>query len=147
MSPALQVDSLPAEPQGKPRNTGVGSLSLLQWIFPSQELNWSLLHCRGIIYQVRYQESPFKNFMFIFSDLTVFSKISVPIWFGWGGIVLHQDSLRNTEIDSVKIKKCYSQEGPAKMKWHPAQWKKMFATHRTDKDLVSKMYKELIEIN
>ena len=25
-SPALQVDSLPAEPQGKPKNTGVGSL-------------------------------------------------------------------------------------------------------------------------
>ena len=35
-SPALQVDSLPAEPQGKPRNTGVGSLSLLQQIFPTQ---------------------------------------------------------------------------------------------------------------
>ena len=28
MSPALQADSLPAEPQG---NTGVGSLFLLQW--------------------------------------------------------------------------------------------------------------------
>ena len=28
-SPALQVDSLPAEPQGKPKNTGVGSLCLL----------------------------------------------------------------------------------------------------------------------
>ena len=28
-SPALQVDSLPAEPQGKSKNTGVGSLSLL----------------------------------------------------------------------------------------------------------------------
>ena len=28
-SPALQVDSLPAEPQGKPKNTGVGSLSFL----------------------------------------------------------------------------------------------------------------------
>ena len=27
-SPALQVDSLPAEPEGKPKNTGVGSLSL-----------------------------------------------------------------------------------------------------------------------
>ena len=25
-SPALQADSLPAEPQGKPKNTGVGSL-------------------------------------------------------------------------------------------------------------------------
>ena len=31
-SPSLQVDSLPAEPPGKPKNTGVGSLSLLQWI-------------------------------------------------------------------------------------------------------------------
>ena len=28
-SPALQADSFPAEPQGKPKNTGVGSLSLL----------------------------------------------------------------------------------------------------------------------
>ena len=28
-SPALWVDSLPAEPQGKPKNTGVSSLSLL----------------------------------------------------------------------------------------------------------------------
>ena len=26
-SPALQADSLPAEPQGKPKSTGVGSLS------------------------------------------------------------------------------------------------------------------------
>ena len=36
-SPALQVDSLPAEPQGKPKNTGESSLSLLQGIFPTQE--------------------------------------------------------------------------------------------------------------
>ena len=36
-SPTLQADSLPAEPQGKPKNTGVGSLSLLQQIFPTQE--------------------------------------------------------------------------------------------------------------
>ena len=34
-SPALQVDSLPAEPPGKPKNTRVGSLSLLQGIFPT----------------------------------------------------------------------------------------------------------------
>ena len=31
--PTLQADSLPAEPQGKPKNTGVSSLSLLQQIF------------------------------------------------------------------------------------------------------------------
>ena len=34
-SPALQVDSLPSESLGKPKNTGVGSLSLLQGIFPT----------------------------------------------------------------------------------------------------------------
>ena len=33
--PAFQADSLPAEPQGKPKKTGVGTLSLLQGIFPT----------------------------------------------------------------------------------------------------------------
>ena len=53
--PALQANSLPAEPQGKPKNTGVGSLCLLQRIFPTQESNQGLLHCRWIIYQLSYQ--------------------------------------------------------------------------------------------
>ena len=35
--PALQVDSLPVEPKGKPKNNGVSSLSLLQGIFPTQD--------------------------------------------------------------------------------------------------------------
>ena len=43
-SPTLQADSLPAEPHGKPKNTGVGTLSLLQRIFPAQELNQGLLN-------------------------------------------------------------------------------------------------------
>ena len=38
--------------------TGVGSLPLLQWIFPTQELNWVLLHCKQILYQLSYQGSP-----------------------------------------------------------------------------------------
>ena len=56
-SPALQVDSLPAEPQGKCKNTGVGSLSLPQGIFPTQELNRGLLHYRRILCQLSYQGS------------------------------------------------------------------------------------------
>ena len=60
-SPTLQVDSLPAEPQGKPKNTGVGSLSLLQEIFPTQESNQGLLHCRWIIYQLSHQGSELKK--------------------------------------------------------------------------------------
>ena len=54
-SPALQVNSLSIEPQGKPKNTSVGSLSLLQWIFPTQESNWLLLQCRWILYQMSYR--------------------------------------------------------------------------------------------
>ena len=50
--------SLPAEPQRKPKNTGVGSLSLLQGLFLTQESNRSLLHCRQILYQISYQGSP-----------------------------------------------------------------------------------------
>ena len=56
-SSALQPDSLPAEPRGKPKNTGVGGLSLLQRIFLTQELNQGLLHCRQILYQLSYQGS------------------------------------------------------------------------------------------
>ena len=50
--PALQVDSLLSEPLGKSMNTGVGSLSLLQGIFPTQESNWGLLNCGQILYQL-----------------------------------------------------------------------------------------------
>ena len=57
-SPTLQVDSLPAEPPGKPKNTGVGSLSLLQQIFLTQDSNQGLLPCRRILYQLIDQGSP-----------------------------------------------------------------------------------------
>ena len=55
--PTLQADSLPAEPQGKPSNTGVGSLSLLHGIFPTQRSNPGLPHCRRILYQLSNQGS------------------------------------------------------------------------------------------
>ena len=54
----LQVHSLPAEPQGKPKNTVVGSLSLFQGIFQIWESNRGLLHCRRILHQLSYQGSP-----------------------------------------------------------------------------------------
>ena len=53
-SPALQAVSLPSELQGKPKNIGVGSLSLPQQIFPVQESNRGPLHCRQILYQQSY---------------------------------------------------------------------------------------------
>ena len=49
-SSTFQADSLLSELPGKPKYTGVGSLSLLQRIFPAQGSNPYLLHCRRILY-------------------------------------------------------------------------------------------------
>ena len=54
--PTLKENSLPAELQGEPKNTRVCSLFLPQKIFPTQESNWGLLHCRQI-----YQGSPYRT--------------------------------------------------------------------------------------
>ena len=56
-------DSLPPHrlysPCSSPgQNTGVGSLSLLQGIFPMQGSNPGLPHCRQILYQLSHQGSP-----------------------------------------------------------------------------------------
>ena len=53
-SPALQADSLPSEPPGKPKNSGVGSLCLLLEIFRTQESNRGVLHCRQTLYKVLF---------------------------------------------------------------------------------------------
>ena len=58
MSNSLQPRGLYSPWNSPGWNTGVGSLSLLQQIFPSQELNRGLLYCRWILYQLSYQGSP-----------------------------------------------------------------------------------------
>ena len=68
---ALQVDSLPAEPPGKPKNTGVGSLSLLQQIFLTQESNRDLLHCRRILYPNPKSQL---NFLLLLKNLSYSQK-------------------------------------------------------------------------
>ena len=40
------------------QNTGVGNLSLLQRIFPTQESTAGLLHCRRILYHLSHKGSP-----------------------------------------------------------------------------------------
>jgi len=54
-SPILQVDSSLSEPPGKPKNTGVGALYLLQGIFLTQKSNRGLPHGGWILYQLSYQ--------------------------------------------------------------------------------------------
>ena len=60
-SPNLQADTLPAEPQGKPKNAGMGSLSLLQQILrPRIELGSPALQVA--FYQLTYLVLLYKQF-------------------------------------------------------------------------------------
>ena len=90
-SPTLQVDSLPAEPQGKPKNTGVGSLSLLQWIFPTHELNWGLLHCRWTLYQLSYNKT------------MMFFKIQIPIVATTSPVGLGEESAKHLLVILIHL--------------------------------------------
>ena len=73
-SPALWADYLPAETPGKPKNTGVGTLSLLLWIFLTQESNQCLLHCRQSLYQLSYKGSPGERSHGYLQKLVLFLK-------------------------------------------------------------------------
>ena len=75
MSDSLQPHGLYSPWNSPGQNTGVGSLSFLQGIFPTQESNQGLLHCRRILHQLSYLGSPIVHptisfFFWIFCFLT-----------------------------------------------------------------------------
>ena len=58
-------------PRNSPgQNTGVGSLSLLQGIYPIQGSNPGLPHCRQILYQLSHQGSPKSETQSVFTPIT-----------------------------------------------------------------------------
>ena len=56
--PTLRIHGLYSPWNSPGQNTGVGSLSLFQGVFPTQGLNPGLPHCRHILYQLSHQGSP-----------------------------------------------------------------------------------------
>ena len=80
-------------PRNSPgQNTGVCSLSLLQGLFPTQESNQSLLHCRLILYQLSYHTL----------SLTKSPTFFVPPTFGrW--LYLTFTEKRETNSDSFRL--------------------------------------------
>ena len=62
--------------KGKGQNTGVGSLSLLQGIFPTQGLNPGLPHWRWIVYQLSHKRSPG-----IYEPLLKSYQLLIWLWF------------------------------------------------------------------
>ena len=71
-------------PWGSPsKNTGVGSHSLLQGIFPTHGSNPGLPHCRQILYQLSHRGSPTSSKETIFernTSKTFFAVVFFPDW-------------------------------------------------------------------
>ena len=88
-SPALQADSLLSEPPGKPKNIGVGSLSLLQGIFLTQESNPSLPHFRQILYPLSYEGSPLFCVSTVYVQLLSHVRLCGPMDCSTGSSVLY----------------------------------------------------------
>ena len=57
VSDSLQPHGLYSPWNSPGQNTGVGSLSLLQGIFPTQGSNLGLWHCRRVLYQLSHKET------------------------------------------------------------------------------------------
>ena len=50
--------------------------------------------------------------------------------------------------DLIKIKSfCTTKENISKVKRQPSEWEKIIATETTDKQLISKIYKQLLQLN
>ena len=58
VSDSLQPHGLYSPLNSPGQNTGVGNLSLLQGIFPTQGSNLGLPHCRWTLHQLSYKGSP-----------------------------------------------------------------------------------------
>ena len=75
--------------QGKPKNSGVGSLSLRQWIFPTQESNQGLLHHSQTLYQLDYEGS-LRGIFKVHFILFIFLVFEIALWYRYYAHLLIQ---------------------------------------------------------
>ena len=63
----------------------------------------------------------------------------------------HLMAIKKTKInkwDLIKLKSfCIRKETISKVKRQPSEWEKMIETEKTDKELISKIYKQLMQLN
>ena len=98
MSNSLQPHGLYSPWNTLSQNTGVGSLFLLQGIFPTQWLNSGFWNCRLILYQLSHKGSPrilewlaiFLQWIFLTQESTRVSCIACGFFINWA---IREDSL------------------------------------------------------
>ena len=96
ISDSLQPHGLYSPWNSRGQNTGVGSLSLLQGIFPTQGLHPGLPHCRRILYQLSRKGSPWANSFIrhVFASVptsAIFRKLNKLV----SGVPAHNTQLAN----------------------------------------------------
>ena len=103
MSDSLWTHGLYIPWNSSGQNTGVGSLSLLQGIFPTQESNQGLLHCRQILYQLSYQGSQgTRHQNQVSASSVLLGKGALLGWYSPGA----DDVLNECRIGSVQVVLC-----------------------------------------
>ena len=80
MSDSLRPHGLYSPWNSLVQTTEVGSLSLLQGIFPIQGLNPDLQHCRRILYQLTHKGSPYMAYSYILGYINTYIHISDCNW-------------------------------------------------------------------
>ena len=98
MSDCLRPHGLYSPWNSPGQDTGVGSFSLLQRIFPTQESNWGLLHCTRILYQLRYQGSPIYICMCVYIYICIY-----PLFFGLPSHLGRQTALRRVPCATKQV--------------------------------------------
>ena len=79
-------------------------LSFLHGIFLTQELSWSLLHCRQILYQLSYQGSPDKSHSVQFSSVTqLCPTLCDPMNRSMPGLPVHHQLLESTQTHVHRV--------------------------------------------
>ena len=96
------------------QNTRVGSLSLLQGIFPTEGSNLGLLHCRQILYHLSHQICHMKYLKDVYPKKTIFliclkfriiwtSSISRLLGMSWGIFSSFKDHFTGTQAFSFML--------------------------------------------
>ena len=108
MSNSLQHHGLYSPWNSLGLNTGVGSLPLLQGIFPTQELNPCLPHCRQFLYQLSHKGKP-KNTGA--GSLTLLQRIFLIQELNLGLLhfrqILHQLSYQGSTKEVIRLNKIF----------------------------------------
>ena len=103
MSNSLQPHGLYSPWNSPGQNTGVSSLSLLQGIFPTQESNPGLPHCRWTLYQQSHEGSPqsFLSSVQSLSRVRLFATPWIPAHQASLSITNSRSSLKLMSVESV----------------------------------------------